>query len=194
MTARFVYWMNISVDGYIERDAGENGGGDWMLITEQLHREFNSRAKALTMMVQGRSVFEIMDPFWPNARSDSSLPDYLREYGEIWTNKPKVLVSRTRTTAEHNTRVIGGDDAIAQLAELRASSEGDIGVGGATLASQLQRAHLLDELLLFIHPAWLGCGRPLFDEPSEQVDLKLLEHRLFEGGVAMQRYAVHGTV
>ncbi|WP_166980016.1 dihydrofolate reductase family protein [Paramicrobacterium fandaimingii] len=190
MTARFVYWMNVSVDGYIERDPGEDGGGDWMLITEELHREFNSRAQALTMMVQGRSVYEIMDPFWPNARNDSSLPDYLREYGEIWTTKPKVLVSRTRTTADHNTRVIGGDDAITQLAELRADSDGDIGVGGATLATALHRAHLLDELLLFIHPAWLGRGRPLFNDPPPQLTLDLLEHRLFEGGVAMHRYAV----
>lgn len=49
-------------------------------------------------------MYEIMDPFWPNARTDAALPDYMREYGNILTSTPKVLVSRTRTNADHNTR------------------------------------------------------------------------------------------
>ena len=149
MAGRFVYWMNVSLDLFIERKAGENGdfgGPSWIRLGEPLHREFNRRARAMSAMVEGRTVYEMMDPFWPNARTDESLPGYLREYGEIWTDMPKVLVSRTRTTAEHNTRIIGGDsDAIEQLAVMRQETDGDIGIGGATLATQLLGAHLLDE-------------------------------------------------
>ncbi|MFC4244694.1 dihydrofolate reductase family protein [Gryllotalpicola reticulitermitis] len=202
MAARFVYWMNVSIDLLIERAGGEHsdlGGPDWLLIDEQLHRDFNARARGLSMMVQGRIVFELMDPFWPNARNDRSLPDYLREYGAIWTDIPKVLVSRTRTTAEHNTRIFGGGadgapDAIAQLADLKAETNGDIGVGGATVATQLLEAGLLDELLLFTHPAILGSGRPLFDsighKEFEPVLLDLLEQNRFDSGVTMHRYAI----
>jgi dihydrofolate reductase len=193
MPGRFVYWMNVSLDLRIEAASGEDGGGEWMRIGEPLHREFNARASALSMMVQGRTVYEIMDPFWPDARDDESLPGFMREYGEIWTSKPKVLVSRTRQRAGHNTRVIGGDDAIEQLATLRAEGEGDIGVGGATLATQLLQANLLDELLLFTHPVILGRGRPLFDEPVGQVELDLLEQQSFDEGVTMHRYAVRGA-
>src|SRR5579871_596442 len=165
MPARFVYWMNVSLDLFIERLPGDHGdleGPDWIRIDEELHREFNARARAMAMMVEGRTIYEMMDPFWPNARGDASLPDYLREFGEIWTAIPKVLVSRTRMTAGHNTRIVGGDDAIAGLAALRRDGEGDMGVGGANLATQLLAAGLLDELLLFTHPAVLGAGRPLF--------------------------------
>ncbi|HWD60973.1 MAG TPA: dihydrofolate reductase family protein, partial [Humibacter sp.] len=198
MSARFVYWMNVSLDLFIERKAKEHsdlGGPEWVRIDEQLHREFNARARAMSMLVEGRIVYEMMDPFWPDARGDASLPDYLREYGEIWTDIPKVLVSRTRTTAEHNTRIVGGDDAIAQLAELRRDSEGDIGVGGANLATQLLAAGLLDELLLFTHPALLGAGRPPFDSlerhgVDEPLLLDLLEHKAFDNGVTMHRNAV----
>jgi dihydrofolate reductase len=193
--------MNVSLDLFVERHPGEHGdlkGPDWVRIDESLHREFNARARALSMMVEGRTVYEMMDPFWPNARNDTSLPDYLREYGRIWTTMPKVLVSRTRTRAEHNTRIIGGDDAIAQLAALRRDTEGDIGVGGVNLATQLLAAHLLDELLLFTHPAVLGTGRPLFDPfdrngIDEPVLLDLLEQKSFERGVTMHRYAVRGA-
>ncbi|WP_250038482.1 dihydrofolate reductase family protein [Paractinoplanes maris] len=191
MPGRFVYWMNVSADLRIEHAEGEQGGGSWMRISDQLHREFNTRASALTAMVQGRTIYETMEGFWPAASDDESLPDFLREYGRIWTAMPKILVSRTRTEAGHNTRVVGNDDdAIDRLAELRARGEGDIGVGGATVATALLRAGLLDELLLFTHPVILGAGRPLFDDPAEPIELDLLEHASFDEGVMLHRYAV----
>jgi dihydrofolate reductase len=186
----FTYWMNVSLDLRIEQVGRDNGGGEWMRIDEDLHREFNERAQALALLVHGRVVYEIMEEYWPRARADASLPDVLREYGEIWTTKPKVLVSRTRHRADNNTRIIGGDDAIAQLAALRAETEGGIGVGGATLATQLLRAALLDELVLYTHPAILGMGRPLFDDHDVPTHLDLLEQRSFESGVTMDRYAI----
>jgi dihydrofolate reductase len=187
---RFSYWMNVSLDLRIEQAPGDDGGGDWMRIDEEVHREFNERARALAALVQGRVIYETMEGFWPAARADASLPDYMREYGEIWTAAPKVLVSRTRDSAGHHTRVIGGDDAVEQLAALRSQTDGTIGVGGATLATQLLRAGLLDELLLFTHPAILGTGRPLFDDHDVPVELDLLEQRSFQQGATMHRYAV----
>ncbi len=187
MSARFVYWMNVSLDLKIEYAAGEEGGGEWMRIGEPLHREFNARARALTLMVQGRTIYETMERFWPAARTDETLPDYIREYGEIWTSTPKVLVSRTRTEAPHGTRVVG---TIGELASLRADTDGDIGVGGATVATQLLHAGLLDELLLFTHPVVLGAGRPLFDTHDVPAHLDLLEQATFDQGVTLHRYAV----
>jgi dihydrofolate reductase len=187
---RFVYSMNVSLDLRIEQVPGDNGAGEWLRIHEELHREANAQTRALALMVHGRVIYEVMEEYWPRAREDASLPDYMREYGEIWTSKPKVLVSRTRHSADHNTRIIGGDDAIAHLAALRAETDGSISVGGAALATQLLRAGLLDELLLFTHPAILGFGRPLFDDYDMPIELDLLEQRSFEQGVTMHRYAI----
>lgn len=187
---RFVYSMNVSVDLRIEQVPGDNGAGEWLRINEEMHREANTQTRALTLMIQGRVFYETMEEYWPRGREDASLPDYMREYAELWTTKPKILVSRTRRSADHNTRIIGGDDAIEQLAAVRAGTDGIISVNGATLATQLLRARLLDELLLFTHPAILGFGRPLFDDYAMPVDLELLEQRSFEQGVTMHRYAV----
>ncbi|WP_327002050.1 dihydrofolate reductase family protein [Dactylosporangium sp. NBC_01737] len=187
---RFIYAMQVSLDLRIEQVPGDNGAGEWLRIDEELHREANAQTRALALMVHGRVFYEVMEEFWPRAGEDASLPDYMREYGELWTAKPKVLVSRTRRSADHNTRVIGGDDAIGQLAALRAGTEGSISVGGAALATQLLRAGLLDELLLFTHPAILGFGRPLFDDYDVPIDLDLIEQRSFKQGVTMHRYAI----
>ncbi len=190
---RFVYSMNVSLDLRIEQDLGENGGGEWLRIDEELHRAWNAYVQSLALLVQGRIMHEIMEQAWPQAREDASLPDYVREYAEIWTAKPKLLVSGTRRSADYNTRIIGGDDAIEQLAALRADTDGAIGVGGATLATQLLRAGLLDELVLATHPAILGSGRPLFDDYDLPIELDLFEHRTFGSGVTMHRYTIRNV-
>ncbi|MEU4512364.1 dihydrofolate reductase family protein [Nonomuraea wenchangensis] len=193
MMGRFVYSMNVSLDLRIEQVPGDNGAGEWLRLGEEMHREANARTRALALMVHGRVYYEAMEEYWPRAPEDASLPDYMREYGELWTAKPKILVSRTRRDADHDTRIIGGDDAIDQLAALRAGTDGTISVGGATLATQLLRAGLLDELLLWTHPSILGFGRPLFDDYDIPIELDLIEHRSFERGVTMRRYAIQDT-
>ncbi len=187
---RTVYWMNVSMDLRIEHKPNEQGGGSWMRIGDDLHRAFNERAARLAMMFQARVIYEIMEGFWPSAATDESLPDFMREYGRIWTAAPKVLVSSSRTHADHNTRIVGGPGAIDELARLREETQGDIGVGGANLATQLLRDRLLDELLLFIHPVLLGTGRPLFDPPHPVIQCDLVEQASFPDGVVMHRYAV----
>src|SRR5688572_29247459 len=80
-----VYWMNVSLDLRIEHAPGEQGGGSWMRIGDELHRAFNERARQLKLMIQGRVIHETMESFWPKAASDETLPDYMQEYGRIWT-------------------------------------------------------------------------------------------------------------
>jgi hypothetical protein len=100
--------MNVSMDLRIEHQPNEQGGGSWMRIGDLLHKEFNERAKRLAMMWQRRTIYETMEAFWPKAASDASQPDLMQEYGRIWMDAPKVLVSNTRRDASHNTRVVGG--------------------------------------------------------------------------------------
>lgn len=188
---RIVYWMNVSLDLRIEHGVGEEGGGSWMRITDSLHQEFNDRARQHALSIEGRVIYDTMEGFWPSAVDDESLPEVLREYGRIWTETPKVLVSRTRTEASHNTRIIGGDGrAIEEIARIREETDGDIGVGGATLATQLLEHGLLDELFLVTHPVVLGSGRPLFDGVEAPIQCDLLEQAQFEDGVTLHRYAI----
>ncbi|MCW2926886.1 MAG: bifunctional deaminase-reductase protein [Thermoleophilia bacterium] len=189
---RTVYWMNVSLDLRIERADGEDGGGGWMRIGEPLHAEFNRRASQLALMIEGRRIHEIMEPFWPTAADDPEQPEVMREYGRIWTRTPKVMVSNTRTESEH-ARIIGGEDVFEQIATLRAETDGFVGVGGANLATQLLERGLLDELLLFTHPVVLGEGRPLFDRLQTPLELDLLEQAQFDDGVTMHRYSIRGA-
>src|SRR6266545_3841504 len=60
--------------------------------------------------------------------------------------------------------------------------------GSPRLVWSLLRKGLLDELALMIHPIVLGSGQRLFDEPTDQVRLKLLDSRTLSTGVVSVVY------
>jgi dihydrofolate reductase len=190
------YWMNVSIDLMIEHTpndhTGDEDGGKWMRIDEELHQDFNDRGRELAVFLEGRVTYELMDPYWPDVLKDPDASPIAREWAEIWTCKPKVMVSNTRTEAGHGTRVIGGDDAIEQLAALRDEVDGTIGVGGSGVATQLLEAGLLDELVLYTHPAVLGSGKPLFQRLAEPLECDLIEQKSFTNGVVLHRYQLVG--
>ena len=192
---RFVYSMNVSLDLLIEQVPGDDGAGEWLRIDEELHRAFNAHTQALALLVQGRVIHEIMEEYWPRAREDTvaaRLPARVRrdlDRAAQGAGLPHAAHAPTTTP-----RIIGGDDAIAQLADLRARTDGAIGVGGANLATQLLRAGLLDELLLATHPAILGFGRPLFDDYDHADRPRPARAAIVRSpGVTMRRYAVRGA-
>jgi dihydrofolate reductase len=53
----------------------------------------------------------------------------------------------------------------------------------------LQRG-LLDEMVIYTHPAILGKGRPLFDTLDAPLILDLLDQERFPSGVTMHHYAI----
>jgi hypothetical protein len=78
---RFDYWMNVSLDLRSEQVSSDNGGGEWLRIGEELHREFDAQARVLPLMVLGRVIYATMAAYRPGACKDASLPDYMRVYG-----------------------------------------------------------------------------------------------------------------
>ncbi len=186
---RFLYSMNASLDLRIEQVPGDDGAGEWLRVDEEFHRAANDYARRVSAIVHGRRFFEAMEEFRHRSAEDETLPTYLREYALIWAEKPKVLVSRTRTDPGDGTVLID-DDAMDRLAAYRAETDGRIAVGGADLATQLLRAGLLDELLIWTHPSYLGFGRTLFDDYDRPLDLELLDHATLTSGVTMRHYAI----
>src|SRR4029453_9892240 len=127
---RMTYWMNVSLDLRIARSAGDHvadeEGGEWPRIDEQLFRDFNERARGLALFVEGRIIYEMMETVWPSAAPDGALPDALRGGGETGTPPRKILVPNSPPPASHNPRIVGGADAITQLAAIRDETDGTI--------------------------------------------------------------------
>jgi dihydrofolate reductase len=181
---RLIVSMNVSLDGYIEAQGQDDGA--WLRIDEEVHHVFNELAARADAFLYGRKVYEVMIPYWPDAAEDPAKPAYEREYGRLWVEKPKVVVSSSLTEPGWNTRVVAAD-VLEEVARLKRVTEGYLlCYGGSQLVTALQERDLVDEYALFVHPAALGAGVPFF---RRTVGLKLLDVRRFELGALGLRYS-----
>ena len=69
------------------------------------------------------------------------------------------------------------------------SFDGDLDVGGPTLASAFIERGLIDEYRLVVHPVILGAGTPFFPGLDRPTALRLLETRTFASGAMYLGYA-----
>jgi dihydrofolate reductase len=114
----------------------------------------------------------------------------VREWAAIWKPLPKVVFSTTLSAVQGNAR-LASRDLSEEIQRLRAEpGEGDIAIGGATLAAEAAALGLIDEYRARVYPVLVGGGIPFFPRRDERVDLELVETRSFSLGVVYLRYRV----
>ncbi|GAA5105991.1 dihydrofolate reductase family protein [Nocardia iowensis] len=180
---KLIYGFSVSLDGYInDRD----GSIDWTDPDEELHQFHNDRYREIEVSLHGRRLYQLMAEYWPHVPEDA--PRIQREFGGLWTAKPKVVFSRTLTEVHWNSTLIS-ENAVEEVRRLKAGGDGVMEVGGASLAASLMPHGLIDEYQMFLLPVALGGGTPFFPSLDKRIQLRLTETRHFNTAV-MLRYLV----
>lgn len=180
------YSMGVSLDGYI---VGADGRFDWTAPDEEVFRFWIDEIRGVGVHLLGRRLYETM-LYWETAENERSLGEAEREWAALWKPLSKVVFSRTLTAVEGNARLAAGSLA-EEVEHLRAApEEGDIAIGGATLAAEAAALDLIDEYRLVVYPVLVGGGIPYFPRRERRVDLALVETRTFGLGAVYLRYRV----
>jgi dihydrofolate reductase len=180
------YSMSVSLDGYI---AGPDGGFDWTVPDAEVFRFWIDEIRQVGVHLLGRRLYETM-LYWETADQDPSLDDAELEWASLWKPLPKVVFSTTLSAVEGNARLASGSLA-EEIERLRAEpGDGDIAIGGATLAADVAALGLIDEYQAMVHPVLVGGGIPFFPRRERRVDLELVETRTFSSRVVYLRYRV----
>ncbi|MFI0453887.1 dihydrofolate reductase family protein [Actinomadura sp. 6N118] len=180
------YSMSVSLDGYI---AGPDGGFDWGEPDEEVFRFWIDEIRQVGAHLLGRRLYETM-LFWETADQDPSIDDSGLEWTALWKPLPKVVFSTTLSTVQGNARLASGGLA-EEIERLRAEpGEGDIAIGGATLAAEAAALDLIDEYRAMVYPVLVGGGIPFFPQRERRVDLELVETRTFSSRVVYSHYRV----
>jgi dihydrofolate reductase len=128
--------------------------------------------------------------YWETAAQNPSLGNSEREWAAIWQPLPKVVFSTTLSEVRGNARLASGDLA-EEIERLRVeSADGEIAIGGATLAAAAAALGLIDEYRARVYPVLVGGGIPFFPQRERRVDLKLVETRTFSSRVVYLHYRV----
>jgi dihydrofolate reductase len=180
------YSMGLSLDGYI---VGPDGLFDWTEPDEEVFRFVTDEIRGVGVHLLGRRLYETM-LFWETADQDPSLGDAMLEWAGLWKRLPKVVFSSTLSAVEGNARLASGSLA-EEIERLRAEpAEGEIAIGGATLAAEAAASGLIEEYRARVYPVLVGGGLSYFPQRELRMDLELVEHRTFSAGVVYLRYRV----
>ena len=180
------YSMGVSLDGYI---VGPDGDITAPPPDEEVFRFVTDEIRQVGVHLLGRRLYETM-LYWETADQDPSLDDSMLEWAAIWKPLPKVVFSTTLPAVQGNARLASGGLA-EEIERLRAEpAEGDIAIGGATLAAEAAGLGLIEEYRTRGHPVRVGGGIPFFAQRGRRVDLELVETRTFTSRVVYLRYRV----
>jgi dihydrofolate reductase len=182
------YSMGVTLDGYI---VGPDGTFNWTAPDDEVFRSHIEEIRGVGVYLLGRRLYETM-LYWETADQDPNLDDSGLEWAALWKALPKVVFSRTLSAVEGNARLASGGVA-EEIERLRAEpGEGDIWIGGATLAAEAAASGLIDEYRLRVHPVLVGGGIPFFPRGEQRADLELVESRSFSSRIVFLRYRVAG--
>jgi dihydrofolate reductase len=183
--AKLIFSAITSLDGYIE---DEHGDFQWAAPDEEVHQFVNDLERPLGTYLYGRRMYETMR-YWETAHTLAGQRDASSEYTQIWQSAEKVVYSTTLpevSTAKTRLERAFDPNAIAQM---KATSERDIGIGGPGLAAHAFAVGLVDECQLFLTPVVVGGGKAALPD-HERFDVELLDEKHFGSGVVYLRYHV----
>ncbi|WP_327112243.1 dihydrofolate reductase family protein [Streptomyces sp. NBC_01341] len=180
------YSMGVSLDGYI---VGPDGNFDWTEPDEEVFRFWIDDIRKIGTHLLGRRLYETM-LYWETADQDPALDDAMLEWASLWKPLPKVVFSTTLSAVQGNARLASGGLA-EEIERLRAEpGDGDIAIGGASLAADAAALDLIDEYQAMVYPVLVGGGIPFLPRHERRVDLELVETRPYGSGVVYLRYRV----
>jgi dihydrofolate reductase len=180
------YSMGISLDGYI---VGPDGNIIADAPDEEVWRVVMDEIRGVGVHLMGRRLYETM-LYWEGAEHDPPFDERELEWAALWNPLPKVVFSTTLSAVQGNARLASGGLA-EEIERLRAEpGEGDIAIGGATLAAEAAALDLIDEYRARVYPVLVGGGISYFPQRERRVDLELVESRTFSSKVVYLRYRV----
>jgi dihydrofolate reductase len=178
--------MQLSVDGFV---AGPNGEMDWMVWDwdDVLINYVTKLTEPVDCIIMGHNLAAGFIPHWAAVAANPDNPEYV--FGKKMTDTPKIVFTRTLKKPEWKNTALAKGDLEEEISHLKNQEGKDIIVyGGARFVSGLIQQNLIDEYHLFINPAVLGNGMPIWRELKEKINLKLLKTTMSSSGIAILCY------
>lgn len=178
--------VQMTIDGFI---SGTNGEMEWMkfLWTADIIDYVGGITEPVDTIILGRKLAEGFIPHWASVAKDEKNPE--QKAGIKFSETHKIVFSKTLTKSEWDNTDIENGDFVEKINELKNQSGNDIIVyGGGKFVSSLIKENLIDELHLFVNPAILGKGMPIFQDVETMKKLSLISSKHFDCGIIVLVY------
>ena len=129
-------------------------------------------------LLLGRTTYEGFAAAWPSRSGDP--------FSDKFNAMPKYVVSASLERADWNNSTIVRDDVVERIRALR-DEQRLLVWGSPTLVKTLMENDLVDEYVLLVSPIVRGEGIRLFEDPTEQHELRFTDSTVLSGGMLALR-------
>lgn len=180
-------FLQTSLDGYLQDARGDMSFAHKAPDDVEWSAFVQGNASSGGTLLFGRTTYEMMAAWWPTPMAAQAMPEVA-----AWMNTmPKVVFSRTLTSADWNHTTVVNDDLIAQVRRMKGEPGPDMAIlGSGSIVRQLAEAGLIDTLQVAVNPVALGAGRSLLAGLAKRLDLVLTDSRVFRNGTVVLWYAL----
>lgn len=178
--------VQMTVDGFV----GEpNGEIDWLTFSwdEELVKYVTELTESMGLIVLGRNLAQGFIPHWAAVAQNPEHGEHLA--GIKFTDTPKVVFSKTLEASAWENTVLASGDLVEEINRLKQQDVPDIiAYGGANFVSNLIKHNLIDEYHLFVNPAAIGSGLPIFQGLDGTQKLNLVKATPCACGIVVLHY------
>ncbi|WP_261164512.1 dihydrofolate reductase family protein [Microbacterium sp. Marseille-Q6965] len=179
------FTATVSLDGYVADASGDFG---WSTPSDEVFRFHVERMSAVSTEVLGRRTYELMR-YWLTDPDDGSWSPDEHEFARRWRGLDRVAASSTLeqgAVAADGARLVRRL-GLAELEQIVHDAAGEVEIFGPTTAAAAIRAGVVNDYRFFIVPQTIGGGVSALPEGA-QLDLRLVEHRVFANGTIYAHY------
>lgn len=173
---KLVYYVATTLDGFI---AHEDGSFDGFVWDDEFVADYYASLKDFDTVLMGRKTYEV------GLRDGKTSP-----YPEM----KQFLFSTTLKESPDPQVQLVSDSGVELVERLKSQSGRDIWLcGGASLASQMFAASLVDEVRIKLNPVLFGKGIPLIAGETQVTTLELKSEKRFQCGILVLTYDVRAS-
>jgi len=178
---KLILAINVSLDGFADHTVA-------VAADDEMHKFYSRLLDTTAIALMGRITYELMAGYWPHAHEDPAITPGVLDFAEKYNTVRKIVFSRTMSSVDWTNTTIVRENMIETISDLKRQTDGNISIGGISLAQDCMRNLLIDEYYLAVHPIIAGTGRLLFDQMNEPINLRLVDTEVFSSGVVVLHY------
>lgn len=168
---KLVCSLFISLDGVVEAPD--------RFVRPELYQDFSpliaQSMEGQDLVLMGRRMYEEWSAFWPTSN--------IQPFANFINSVPKLVVSGTLASTQWSGSSLLEGPVQTEVARLKATCGGTVGVHGIEMIGSLILAGLMDELHFILVPVIAGTGRRLGSATEAAIQLDLVSAQTTPNGL-----------
>jgi dihydrofolate reductase len=184
--------MHVSLDGFV---AGPNGEIDWAAARgdDELWETLTPILSTVDSAIFGRVTYHLFVDYWPTAATNPSSSRNDVAFAHWIESVAKTVISKSLEKVEWKNTELIAKNIDGEIAKKKQQPGKTLLVfGSPSLTTTLINLNLMDEFRIFVHPVFLGKGKPFLQSLKARHEVKLMASKGLRSGVVALRYGNSG--